>query len=373
MIMKLAMPVSPFSTFPRQRGERSEGGVAERTNRYASFSLTVLFRTCARLIVGVFLLGWLAGCATPQTQALLQNRSEQLPPRVELTGVPFHPQEIHQCGPASLSMVLNAGGAMASPQELTEQVYLPGREGSLQIEMLAAARRNGLIAYELAPELNDLLAEVAAGSPVLVLQNLALSWYPRWHYAVVIGYDLERAEIILRSGLERRQVVPLTTFEHTWKRSGYWGMLAMPPGQMPRTATESAYVASAVALEQAGHAQGAAAAYEAALLRWPTNLTARIGLGNAAYANHDFPRAENAYRQATLDHPESAIAFNNLAQTLADQQRYAEALIAAHQAVSLGGAEQASARDTLKQIEIQLHASESLPETDTSLPAESGN
>lgn len=270
-------------------------------------------------------------------------------------------------------MVLNAGGVMAAPQGLTEQVYLPGREGSLQIEMLAAARRNSLIAYELAPELNDLLTEVAAGSPVLVLQNLALSWYPRWHYAVVIGYDLERAEIILRSGLERRLVMPLTTFEHTWKRSGYWGMLAMPPGKMPRTATESAYVASAVALEQTGYTQGAAVAYEAALLRWPTNLTARIGLGNAAYANHDLQRAENAYRQATLDHPESAIAFNNLAQALADQQRYAEALIPANRAVSLGGAEHASSRDTLEQIEIQLHASEPLPEADTSLPAENGN
>lgn len=315
----------------------------------------MLFRPCARLIAGVLLSVWLAGCATPQTQALLQNRSGQLPTQIELTEVPFHPQEIHQCGPASLAMVLNAGGRLKTPQELTDQVYLPGREGSLQVEMLAATRRNGLVAYELAPKLNDLLAEVAAGYPVLVLQNLALSWYPRWHYAVVIGYDLERTEIILRSGLERRQVMPLTTFEHTWKRSGYWGMLAMPPGQIPRTADESAYVASVVALEHAGHARGAAAAYEAALLRWPTNLTARIGQGNAAYANHDLQRAENAYRQATIDHPESAIAFNNLAQTLADQQCYAEALIAANRAVSLGGTEQASAIDTLEQIRIQLH------------------
>lgn len=308
---------------------------------------------CARLAAGVFFLAWLGGCATPQTQALLKT-SSGLPQRVELSKVPFHPQETHQCGPASLAMALGAGGVKVTPQELAPQVYLPGREGSLQVEMLAATRRNGLFAYELAPRLDDLLAEVAAGSPVVVLQNLALSWYPVWHYAVVVGYDLERAEIILRSGPERRQALPLTTFEHTWERAGYWAMLALPPGRVPRTATEAAYVSAAVALEKAGRPKNAEAAYEAALRRWPRNLAARIGMGNAAYAQGDAKRAEKAYRQATLEHPDSSIAFNNLAQTLADQKRYPEALASAKQAVSLGGPEQAAARDTLEQIRRKM-------------------
>lgn len=305
-------------------------------------------------LAGVFLLIWLSGCATPQTQALLEKRSGQLPQQVELVEVPFYPQETHQCGPASLAMALNAGGAKVTPQDLIPQVYLPGREGSLQVEMLAATRRNGLFAYELAPKLDDLLAEVAAGSPVVVLQNLALSWYPVWHYAVVVGYDLQRAEIILRSGLEQRQVLPLTTFEHTWERGGYWAMLALPPGSVPRTATEVSYMSAAVALEMTGRPDSAGAAYESALRRWPGNLTARIGMGNAAYAQGDVMRAETAYRQATLDHPDSAIAYNNLAQTLADQQRYPEALAAANQAVSLGGPELAAALGTLEEIKQEM-------------------
>jgi len=317
----------------------------------------MLLRTPARLIAGVFLLIWLGGCATPQTQALLKTHSGQLLPQVELSEVPFYPQETYQCGPASLAMALNAGGAKVTPQELSSQVYLPGRKGSLQVEMLAATRRNGMFAYELAPKLDDLLMEVAAGSPVVVLQNLALSWYPIWHYAVVVGYDLQREEIILRSGLEQRQVLPFTTFEHTWERAGYWAMLALPPGRMPRTATEAAYISAAVALENAGRTQDAEAAYDSALKLWPHNLTARIGMGNTAYAQGDKPRAESAYRQATLDHPDSAIAFNNLAQTLADQQRYAEALAAASQAVSLGGAEQAAASETLEQIKNKMQQS----------------
>jgi len=314
----------------------------------------MLFQYCARLFTGASILIWLGGCATPQTQALLMTNSRQLSQLVELSEVPFYPQEVHQCGPASLAMVLNAGGVKVSPQDLIPQVYIPGREGSLQIEMLSATRRNGLLAYELKPQLEDLLVEVAAGSPVLVLQNLALSWYPVWHYAVVVGYDLQRGEIILRSGLDRRQVLPLKTFEYTWQRAGYWAMLALPPGRVPRTATEADYVSAAMALERTGQPKSAETAYESALNLWPGNLTARIGMGNAAYAQGNITRAEKAYRQATLDHPDSPIAFNNLAQTLADQDHYAEALVTANRAVSLGGAEQPAANDTLEQIKANM-------------------
>ena len=308
----------------------------------------------ARLSIGVFMLALLGGCATPQTREFMLAHSAHTRPVVELSNVPFYAQESHQCGPASLAMVLNAAGSSASPQDLTPQVYLPGREGSLQVEMLAATRRNGLIAYELPPRLQDLLAEVAAGSPVIVLQNLGLSWYPLWHYAVVVGYDLQREEVILRSGAERRQFLAMTTFEHTWARGGYWAMLALPPGKMPHKVDEAVYVSAAMALERAGQPKNAEAAYEAALKRWPRNLTARIGLGNAAYTQGNVVSAQQAYRQASLDHPASAIAFNNLAQTLADLGRYAEALAAANQAVSLGGAEEEAARITLDQVKNKI-------------------
>ncbi|MDZ4200834.1 MAG: PA2778 family cysteine peptidase [Gallionella sp.] len=319
----------------------------------------------ARLIAGVFISFWLGGCATPQTQNILIANSTKLPPTTELGEVVFHPQELHQCGPAALATVLDAGGARVAPQDLIPQVYLSEREGSLQVEMLVATRRNGLFAYQLAPQLQDLLAEVASGTPVLVLQNLALSWYPSWHYAVVIGYDLPRAQIILRSGLEKRQVLPLTTFEHTWKRSGYWAMLALPPGNMPLTANEADYVSAAVAFEKNGRPDSAERVYAAALNLWPKNLSARIGMGNSLYAQGEFKRAEITYRQATLDHPESAIAFNNLAQALADQQLYPEALVAANLAVSLDGTEQAAANDTLAKIKIAMQPSISQPPSRT--------
>ena len=157
---------------------------------------------------GIFALG-LAGCATPQLQALIVAG---LPQRAELDAVPFHAQADFQCGPAALAMALGAAGKPIEPEALRPQVYLPGRQGSLQVDMLAAARRNGFVAVELKSSLSDLLAEIAAGSPVVVLQNLALDWYPVWHYAVAIGYDLDANSITLRSGTERRNEMPLRGF-----------------------------------------------------------------------------------------------------------------------------------------------------------------
>jgi tetratricopeptide (TPR) repeat protein len=260
-----------------------------------------------------------------------------LPKKAELDAVPFYPQEEYQCGPAALAMVLEAGGKPIKPEDLRPQVFLPDRHGSLQIEMLAAARRNGFVAVELNPKLSDLLAEVAAGNPAVVLQNLALDWYPVWHYAVAVGYDLKEERIVLRSGTERRLEMPLSTFERTWQRGGYWAMLALPPGRIPASVAPADYVGAVTRLEKAGSPESAQAAYKGALVRWPDQLTALIGLGNTSYRVGDFEGAEQAFRRATVVYPNSAAAHNNLAQTLADLDRYDEALNEARVAVGLGG------------------------------------
>ena len=313
----------------------------------------------ARSLAGIFICAFallLHGCATPQTAALRAQFSTELPRQIELQDVPYFAQEAHQCGPATLAMVLGANGVSVAPEQLAPQIYLPGKEGSLQIEMLAATRRNGLLTYVLQPQLRDLLAEIAAGRPVVVLQNLAFNWHPLWHYAVAIGYDLDRGEIILRSGPERRQLLPLKTFEHTWARSNYWAMLALPPDQLPHNADEPRYIAAAIALEQTRQANAASTAYAAALQRWPNNLSAQMGLGNTAYARGDFSGAENAFRAATQQHPDAASAFNNLADALAQQKKYAEALSAAQRALELGGDNSDVFAQTLREIEIKQAA-----------------
>ena len=316
----------------------------------------------ARLSAGFLLLGaLLGGCAglLPQTHALREQPPSGLPAKAELREVPFHAQEEYHCGPAALAMVLNAAGAGATPEELVEQVYLPGRKGSLQIEMLVAARRNGMVAYELEPRLADVLLEVAAGTPVVVLENYGFRIWPKWHYAVVVGYDLEAGEIIRRSGLRPRQTMPFPVFEYVWKDEGYWAMVVVPPGRLPATATEARYASAVVALEKSGQLKNARVAYDAMLKRWPSSLAGLMGLGNTAYALKDSAVAEAAFRQATLEHPGAAAAFNNLAHVLAERGRLDEALAAAERAVSLGGPLLPSAQATLD--EIRKKAGESAP------------
>ena len=293
----------------------------------------------------------LAGCISlPQTEALRAAAPPGLPARAELQQVPFHAQEDFLCGPASLAMVFNAAGVAANVESLTPLVYLPGRQGSLQAEMLGATRRSGLVAYTLAPELESVLREVAAGTPVVALLNLALRIMPIWHYAVVVGYDLERGIIVLRTGRKSRDEVAIGFFEFLWRDAGHWSMLALPPGRVAATAREPEFGAAVAALERSGRRAEARESYRALLARWPASLSGLFGLGNVEYALGNVAAAEGAFRRATEAHPNAAPAFNNLAHVLAVLGRLAEAENAARTAVGLGGPTAPEARKTLEAI-----------------------
>ncbi len=301
----------------------------------------------------VFSLLLLVGCSAPlQSVRLIESPPPALRQSTELEQTPFYPQQRYQCGPAALATVLDWSGVAITPEMLVPEVYLPGREGSLQIELVAAARRHGRVPYPLATQMSALLQEIDAGHPVLVLQNLGLSWVPRWHYAVVIGYDLQQDQIILRSGEERRHQISLETFEHTWRRSNYWAIVVLPPDQIPATAEELPYLRSVLPFEKLGNWQIAQKAYRTATRQWSQSTGAYLGLGNASYMLRQIYAAESAYRAAIAIDSQFAPALNNLAQTLADQGKWKEAERYALQAVKVKSDVKAY-QETLQQI--QLH------------------
>lgn len=308
-------------------------------------------RRCIWLPGSVLALLLLSACAT-QTTALLSAPPAGTPRQAELSSTPFIAQERYQCGPAALAMSLRAAGFAADADALVSQVYLPAREGSLQVEMLAAGRRNGALSMTIAPRMDALLAELARGTPVLVLQNLSLPIAPKWHYALVIGYDLDRGKMILRSGTTARLEMPMSTFEHTWKRSGYWAMVTLPPGSFPASASEHGVLEALVAFEKHGKSGAARQAYAAALQRWPGNAALALGLGNTSYAARDLAAAARAYRSAADIDPASGPAFNNLAVTLMEMGRLQEARAAAEKALALGGPWHQAASETLAAIEL---------------------
>lgn len=286
-----------------------------------------------RAVLAVVVL--LVACAAPGVREATQR--SDLPRRQELVATPFFPQEQYQCGPAALATVLTAAGLPATPEQLVPQVYVPARQGSLQVEMLAAARRGGALAVTIPPRLDALLQEVGSGHSVLVLQNLGFSWVPVWHYAVIVGYDLNAGVVWLRSGTTRRQEMSLNAFQRTWARSGHWAFLALKPGELPASAGETDMVRALVAFEKTAPPASARKAYAAAVQRWPDNLALLIGAGNSAYAAGDLPAAQAAFRKAVATHPESAAAHNNLAMVLLDLGRYDEARASAERALARVG------------------------------------
>lgn len=302
----------------------------------------------------------LSACATgPQTEQLLRERALQAVAHID--DVPFIAQQEYQCGPAALAMVLRYRGIDVDSEQLKPQVYLPGRNGSLQIEILAATRRYHRIPYIINPRLEDLLREIAAGNPVLVLQNLGLQWAPRWHYAVVIGYDLKRQVIILHSGTEPARETALITFERTWQRSDMWGIVVTGPEQVPVSAEPEHFVDAVESLHDAADQPVRLQAYLSATRAWPEALLPRLALGNSYYQAGNLSAAENSFRIAAEQHPDSVMALNNLAQTLADLHRADEALPVIRHAASLGGSFAAIVRQTQQAIEKQLSETRNQP------------
>ena len=303
-----------------------------RVRRWLTLGLSLLF----------------AGCSLTPAIEFDPAIQQQLTPQAELTATPFILQADFQCGPASLAMVMNYHGADISPQTLARQVFTPKAKGSFPVEMDIASRRQGFISFPVA-NLESLLREIDAGHPVLVLQNLGISWYPMWHFAVVVGYDLQQRVLILRSGDLPRRITPMSVFENTWKRSDHWARAVLPPTQIPASADPIRYIRYINGLEHVGQQALALTAYRAASLTWPDTTLVRFALANALLSNNQPDAALQEYAALLELDPAFSEGWNNLAYALQAAGCYA----AAHQAASCAtklAPENPNALDTFREM-----------------------
>lgn len=272
----------------------------------------------------------------------------------ELTDTPFFPQRRYQCGPAALATVLQHSGVTTDIDTLVEQVYVPGQQGTLQAELLAATRRAGRIPWRPDATAGALLAELRAGRPVLVLQNLGPGWWPRWHYAVVIGVEADA--VILRSGTDRRRFTRWRTFLKTWQRSGNWSFVALRPDELPAGVDRERWFRTLADLEQTGNFAVAGRAWERALAEWPGEPVALFGLANSRHGQGLWSRAEDGYRRLLAVEPQLAEARNNLALTLLELERFDEAEDEAERALAAAAGNPAlerTVRDSLAEIRVR--------------------
>ncbi len=277
---------------------------------------------------------------------------------VELTATPFFAQEAYQCGPAALATVLGDAGVQVTPEQLVPRIYLPGRHGSLQLELIAAARTYDTIPYVIDAQLDALLAEVAAGHPVLVLQDLGVGPFHVWHYAVVVGYQHTPPRLILRSGVTQRQLMEVPKFLRTWRKAQQWAVVTLRSDELPASAEPQRYLESVIAVETLGDVAVAQRAYGTALQRWPDNVLALFGVANSSHQLGDLTTAQAAYTRLLELTGANPIVLNNLAEVMVDRGCAAAALryVAAAQAVSGDDAQiEAAIADTRSQA-AQLEA-----------------
>lgn len=252
----------------------------------------------------------LGACSIAPSTSIPPELQQRLPAQHEITATPFFVQDDYQCGPAALAMVLHYYQHPRTPQQLTPWLFTPDAKGSFPAELDAVSRQEGFISYPV-NTLDALLQEVAADHPVIVLQNLGTDWYTRWHFAVVIGYDLEQRHVILRSGDLARRITPMDVFDRTWHRSQRWGRAVLPPTDMPVTAERLPYLKAASDLEQTGPLDAAEQAYRTSLRQWPEAPLARFGLGNILLQQHRNDEAVREFQQLLALEPAFAAGWNN--------------------------------------------------------------
>ncbi len=257
--------------------------------------LPINFTTCKAGIIASFLL-LLCACATPPQTAHILANQPNIPVKHEITNVPFFPQQEFYCGPAALSEVFNYYGVKRSQNDLAADLFVPKLEGSFQLEMVATTRQNGFVAYAEQGNLEQLLSLVSQNIPVVVLQNVSIPWYPMWHYAVVIGYDLDKQQLILRSGEIARHIVELSVFERTWQRGKYWILAAVPPYSTSPYFHSFTYARAAQDLLDVGKTAQGRTALQSAIKQWPDYWLSYFLLANQ-FLEQDLMQANHWYQQ----------------------------------------------------------------------------
>lgn len=273
--------------------------------------------------------------------------------------VPFIAPRSDLCGSTSIEMVSSYWQSTTSyvPNlsllELDERTLIPSKGGTLQVELITAARANGLIAYPLEPTFDALFSELKENHPVIVLVNRSFSWYPLWHYAPVTGYDAKERKILMHFSNKANEAVPIATFAALWERSSNWGVVLLPPWELPVSVSRSKFLRSVYDLEKLGMRSEAITAYKSALLRWPEDKDILFALGNAYYLSNNITKAEESYRKLLSLEPVHPLVFNNLADLLCHTRRSDEALMMLNLAVTSDVEILSTIKTTRKEIGMQ--------------------
>ncbi|CAI8964392.1 Peptidase C39 family protein [Pseudomonas sp. IT-P2] len=215
---------------------------------FSRIRAALLVAGCVTALVGC------AGSVAPEVK--------RLPERVELSGT-FYRGEAYQSGPQVLASLLSQQGIVITPGLLEKPLHLPGAEDKLQQNLQSLAREYGMVVYPLDSNLPALLTQVAAGYPVMVRFSEGSAFWAEPRYAILSGYDRLKQKVLLRAGMNRRELMSFSSFESALEKSGGWAVLIQKPAQIPAAVDQQRWLKAADALAQAGQEREAAQARKA--------------------------------------------------------------------------------------------------------------
>lgn len=215
---------------------------------FSRIRAALLVAGCVTALVGC------AGSVAPEVK--------RLPERVELSGT-FYRGEAYQSGPQVLASLLSQQGIVITPGLLEKPLNLPGAEDKLQQNLQSLAREYGMVVYPLDSNLPALLTQVAAGYPVMVRFSEGSAFWAEPRYAILSGYDRLKQKVLLRAGMNRRELMSFSSFESALEKSGGWAVLIQKPTQIPVAVDQQRWLKAADALAQAGQEREAAQARKA--------------------------------------------------------------------------------------------------------------
>jgi ABC-type bacteriocin/lantibiotic exporter with double-glycine peptidase domain len=143
-----------------------------------------------------------------------------------IENVPFFPQEIYQCGPASLAGVFSYWGVKVSPEIIATEIYSKSAKGTLGLDMVLYAQKKGLDVGQSRGSIKSIKENIDLGYPVVVLVDYGFWVYQQNHFMVIVGYN--ENGVIANSGRNRLKFIREEDFLRSWGKTDFWTLLIKP-------------------------------------------------------------------------------------------------------------------------------------------------
>lgn len=281
--------------------------------------MSLFANRAGQVMVGLILI-YITGCATFDTyesvKLATQSVTQTTPNRILLEPFKYYPADDYWCGPSVLASLLDYHQVTFDYQQLINQVYTPGKKGTYLHDLKAATRSYGLLPLEGPRNLNSLLQILAEGYPVITLENSAFSWWPRWHYRLIIGYDKTNKRLYALQADHSITSMKMVNFVNSWEKSDFESLLVVTAQQIPPHIQAKELISEFLTQKELNHFSNAEPILKFVLKQWPTDSLVQFTAANNAYDKGQYKTASKHYQAALQYNSSFSEAYINWAYTL---------------------------------------------------------